>query len=118
MPKKICILEDDTGIREIVTLLLEGESYEVFAFSDVSSFMSRKLTEEPDLYLLDIRLPDGNGLEVCQLLKSSDASSLVPIIMMSAHEGVDQMRKSCKAEAFIAKPFDIYELLGLVNQVL
>lgn len=118
MSRKICILEDDAGIREVVTLLLEGEDYEVFAFSDVSSFMARQMLTEPDLYLLDIRLPDGNGLEVCQLLKSAEQSSHVPVIMMSAHENVDQIKKSCDAEDFIAKPFDIDEFLARINNVL
>lgn len=118
MHKRISILEDDAGIREIVTLLLESEGYEVSTFSDVSSFMARNTSNEPDLYLLDIKLPDGNGLEVCNLLKSARETKHIPIVMMSAHEGVEQMRKNCKAEDFIAKPFDIYEFLGRVTQVI
>ena len=118
MPKKICILEDDADIREVITLVLEGEDYEVYAFSDVSSFMARKIVNEPDLYLLDIRLPDGNGLEVCKFLRSGEKTGHIPIIMMSAHERIEQMKLQCTADDFIAKPFDIYQLLGRVNQAL
>ena len=118
MPRQICILEDDDDIREVITMVLESENYEVFSFSDVSSFMARKFTHEPDLYLLDIRLPDGNGLEVCELLRSDEKSGRTPIIMMSAHERIDKIKQECTANDFIAKPFDIYQLLGRVNLAL
>jgi len=117
MHKRISILEDDAGIREAATLLLESEGYEVLTFSNVSSFMARSPLSEPDLYLLDVMLPDGNGLEVCSLLRSAHETAHTPIIMMSAHEGIEQMRKSCWAEDFITKPFDIYEFLERVGKV-
>jgi len=118
MYKRISILEDDAGIRDILTIFLESEGFEVFTFADVASFMSRNISNEPNLFLLDIKLPDGNGLEVCKLLKSAHETAHIPIIMMSAHEGVEKMQKNCKAEDYIAKPFDIYEFLERVNQVI
>lgn len=118
MNKQISILEDDPGIREIVTLLLEGEGYDVFSFPNVLSFMAREEAMQPNLYLLDIKLPDGNGLEVCKVLKSEDKSRPIPVMMMSAHEGVEQMKINCPADDFIAKPFDILDFLARVNQLL
>lgn len=115
MHKKITILEDDAGIRDIITFLLEEENFEVNAFADVSSFMARDMQSSPDLYLLDIKLPDGNGLEVCRMLKSENQTSNTPVIMMSAHEGLNEMRAQCNAEDFVTKPFDIFDLLARIN---
>ena len=115
MGKKICLLEDDEGIREIIEMILTDEQYEVYGFSNVKDFMAFEGKASQDLYLLDVRLPDGNGLKVCDNLKSNEETKRIPIMMMSAHAGLNEMRRSCKAEDFIAKPFDIFDLLKKVD---
>lgn len=109
MEKKIIILEDDRDIREICSYLFSSEGFEVNSYGTVSSFI--KSTIVPDIYLLDIRLPDGNGLEVCRELKADPLYQKVPIIMMSAHLDARSVREHCDAEAFIAKPFMLDDLL-------
>jgi len=118
MGKKICLLEDDEGIREIIEMILTDEQYEVYGFSNVKDFMAFKDKAMQDLYLLDVRLPDGNGLQVCDGLKNDEATSQIPIMMMSAHAGLNEMKRNCKAEDFIAKPFDIFDLLKKVDHQL
>jgi len=118
MGKKICLLEDDEGIREIIEMILTDEQYEVYGFSNVKDFMAFEDKGSQDLYLLDVRLPDGNGLTVCDDLKSNEATKRIPIMMMSAHAGLNEMRRDCKAEDFIAKPFDIFDLLKKVDNQL
>ncbi|WP_293308575.1 response regulator [Pedobacter sp. UBA5917] len=118
MGKKICLLEDDEGIREIIEMILTDEQYEVYGFSNVKDFMAFEDKGSQDLYLLDVRLPDGSGLMVCDDLKNNDATKSIPIMMMSAHASLNEMKHNCRAEEFIAKPFDIFDLLKKVDQQL
>jgi len=110
MGKNICVLEDEPGIIEIIEILLLEEGYKVESYSKVHDFFSRK-GSSPDLFILDVMLPDGNGLEVCQLLKSDEATKNIPILMMSAHADLPQMTRACTAEEYVTKPFDIHVLL-------
>ncbi|MCZ4224767.1 MULTISPECIES: response regulator [Pedobacter] len=114
MEKMIYLLENDEGITEVLQLLFNSEGYGVSAFSSVSSFMAGLSEHVADLFLLDVMLPDGNGIEVCSYLKSLEKTRNVPIIMMSAHADRYDIRRGCAAENFIKKPFDIHDLLRLV----
>lgn len=60
-----------------------------------------------DLYILDIRLPDGTGIDVCNDLKNNPETSHISVILMSAHAKVYEIDNYCKANAFVTKPFDI-----------
>lgn len=106
-PKLIYILEDNDDIREILELLLTADNYEVVGFPDVSSFHKGLLIQVPDTFILDVMLPDGNGIDVCCLLKSDERTRDIPVIMMSANYTSEQMSSLCRAEDFISKPFDI-----------
>ncbi len=118
MGKKICLLEDDEGIREIIEMILTDEQYEVYGFSNVKDFMAFEDKGSQDLYLLDVRLPDGSGLMVCDDLKNDEVTKSIPIMMMSAHASLSEMKHNCRAEDFIAKPFDIFDLLKKVDRQL
>jgi len=115
MKKKICVLEDDRGIRDMLDLLLSGEDYEINSFCCIKDFLYAKRNYIPDLYLLDVRLPDGNGLEVCRMLNGNTDTARIPVVMMSADIDANQINVSCKAKAFMAKPFDIYHILDSIK---
>lgn len=68
-----------------------------------------------NLFLLDVMLPDGNGIEVCKELKSSITTREVPVVMMSAHADLKNLGEECPAEDFITKPFDINKLLQKIG---
>jgi len=116
MARKIYVLEDDPDIRDILEMILIEENYEVLTFSSVSEFMERDKHELADLFLLDIMLPDGNGINVCELLKKNANTSKIPVLMMSAHSNQGEVESSCAAQGFIAKPFDIYNLIAQVDR--
>lgn len=118
MIKRICVLEDDEGIREIIELLLTEESYDVHGFSNVATFMDAYSSARADLFLLDVRLPDGNGIDVCGRVKGNPQTQNIPVLMMSAHSSKKEIENSCQAEGFIAKPFDIYNFISRINDTL
>lgn len=117
MPKKIFILEDDDDLRELYGLILEGEDYLISCFATVETFM-QNVNEIPDLYLLDVMLPDGDGKEVCKQLKNGKLTSHIPVIMVSAHTDISEIAQSCPEAVFLAKPFDIEQLSGQVALML
>lgn len=118
MGKKICVLEDDEYIREIITILLEEENYDVYGFSTVLDLTSTESHPKADLYILDMMLPDGNGIDVFKRLKECEKTKDIPILMMSAHSSTKEIECLCKADGFVAKPFDIYDLMKTVTSTI
>ncbi|MCZ4222956.1 response regulator transcription factor [Pedobacter rhodius] len=115
---KIFILEDDRDIREVVELILRLEDYQVVSFENVKNFMNRDLNDIPDLFILDIMLPDGSGLEVCNMLRIDTIHQHIPIIIMSAHASTEQVSAGCRADAFLQKPFELTHFLDtIVTQI-
>lgn len=115
--KTIFILEDDLGIQEVLELLLSSHNYNVVSFSTVKAFNSRAETVLPDLFMLDVMLPDGLGTEVCFQLKSDPSTAQVPVLLMSAHAKIIEMEQQSKADDFLAKPFDIDDVISKVGKL-
>ena len=113
--KEIYIVEDDTDIRELIEFLLQAQDYKVQSFATAEAFHQQMESGHPDLILLDIRLPDGNGSEMCAELKAAEKTSSIPIILMSAHIDKKSLRESC-ADDFVSKPFDIDELTDRIKR--
>lgn len=118
MGKIIYVLEDDEGISEIVEMVLESEGYQVSCFSSVSTFNAAAVGPPADLYLLDIMLPDGNGLEVREALLQDSKTAASPVLIMSAHTNRPEVSGWPRAQHFIAKPFDINELTEKIASLL
>lgn len=118
MSKKICVLEDNAEILEIVGIILEGEGHKVHGFERVNDFNSGHPGITADLFLLDIMLPDGNGLDVCLQLKADPRTAAVPVIMMTASSKADRDRALAISDGLITKPFDINDLAERINSAL
>jgi len=115
---KIFVLEDDKDIREVLEWILESENYEVLSFNTLNDFMIRDRRDLPDLFILDVRLPDGSGLEVCKQLRNECADSSIPILIMSAHANMQQVQSGCNADGFIQKPFELNHFLNIIRMQL
>jgi two-component system phosphate regulon response regulator PhoB len=118
MSKHIQVVEDDGDIRFIVEYILEDANYSVETFGNATSFMNRSRTEGVDLIILDVMLPDGNGIDICRDLKGNEAFRKVPVIIMSAHAGSKSILEEACADDFINKPFDLDYFLMRVNRML
>lgn len=116
--KKKCVfvLEDNNELRELFTYLLEEEQFEVTACPTAKAFHELIAKEIPDMVILDVMLPDGNGLDICCELKEDPRTSDIPVMIMSAHAHISDMKKQCPAEEFISKPMDIYDFVSRVER--
>ena len=114
---KILVVEDDTGISEFISLELKHEGFEVVVAETGRKGLAMAETENPDLILLDIMLPEMNGLEVLRRLRKT---SSVPVIIETARgESIDRINGLNEgADDYICKPFEIEELLARINALL
>lgn len=114
MGKEIFILEDDKDIGFILNHILFEEGYRVTVYERLSDIRQALDAGLPDLLLMDVRLPDGNGMELCAELKSAEQMS-PPILMMSADWEVHN-KAACVADEFIPKPFNLDEVLVKIER--
>lgn len=116
MVKEIFIVEDNPDIREMLEYILTQDTYKVRSFSTAEEFKSLLASQTPDLVLMDIMLPDGNGLEICKSLRERPDTVDIPILVMSAHaSGNARLFREKGATDFITKPFDVDDLLQRIH---
>lgn len=113
--KNIFIVEDDKDIRELIIMLLSEQRWQVSGFPDIESFKKGLEQSMPDLILLDVMLPDGNGIELCKELNGSRETQRIPVILMSANIHYKTQLHESYAKDFLPKPFDIEELIRRVG---
>ena len=116
----IYILEDDASIRKLVVYTLESQGMEAEGFDRPSQFWSALEQRRPDLVLLDIMLPEEDGLQVLKRLRSAPATEKLPVLMLTAKGteydkvlGLDQ-----GADDYITKPFGMMELVARIRTAL
>ncbi len=113
--KKILVADDDSGIVDVMQIVLEDEGFDVITTMDGSNIL--KLCEQkPDLIFLDIWMSGINGNIICSQLKADDRLKHIPVIMFSANRNTKQISIDCGADDFLAKPFEITELLRLAHK--
>lgn len=116
----IYIVEDDKNIQEIESYALKNSGYEVEEFDRARTFESRLLEHQPDLVLLDIMLPDKDGLEVLKKIRRNPDTKRLPVIMVTAKSTeLDKVKGLDNgADDYITKPFGIMELISRVKAIL
>ena len=116
----IYLLEDDESIRKLVVYALEGQGFEAEGFEAPSEFRAALEKRIPELLLLDVMLPEEDGITVLKKLRSDPKTAALPVIMLTAKntefdrvEGLDS-----GADDYISKPFGMMELIARVRAVL
>lgn len=120
MAVHIYIVEDDKNIREIEMFALKNSGYLVEEFENAKTFFSRITEKVPDLVLLDIMLPDMDGLEIVKKLRSRPDTVRVPIILVTAKTTeLDKVKGlDIGADDYLTKPFGVMELISRVKALL
>jgi two-component system alkaline phosphatase synthesis response regulator PhoP len=118
MSYKILIIEDEKTLLETITLNLQLENYEVFSLNTGKDAINQILKITPDLILLDIMLPESNGIEIYKSLLKINLQ--IPTIFLTAKNNIKEKIEGLKlgADDYITKPFDLEELLLRINNVL
>ena len=117
---RILIAEDEPHLREILRLQLECEDYHVIEAADGRVALARAHEHIPDLMLLDIMMPELDGIEVCRRLRASFATRHIPIIMLTARSEMGDKLLGLEGGAndYVTKPWERRELLVRVRNVL
>lgn len=116
----IYIVEDDKNIREIETFALKNSGYTVCDFECAKDFYDKLASKIPALILLDVMLPDEDGLEIVRKLRKNPETKKVPIILVTAKTSeLDKVKGlDIGADDYITKPFGIMELISRVKALL
>lgn len=120
MGEKILIVDDDTGIVTMMGMRLRSAGYEILTATDGLSAIAQVHRELPDLVLLDVNLPKGDGLSVLQNLRDSEKTDQIPVIMLTGFANEETIRKArdFKASYCLSKPYDPDDLVELIQKVL
>lgn len=118
--RRILVVDDEPDVTELLEYKLEQEDYTVEVLNDPLSFVAKVREFEPDLMILDIMMPELNGLQLCRIARSDPAMKSIPIIFLTAKGEVEDRVKGLEtgADDYISKPFNTRELLLRIGKVL
>ena len=109
MAEKILVVDDEWELRNLLTEFLTGEGYDVIQASNGEEALELAEKEEPQVILLDVKMPGIDGIEVCRRLKEEDKTRFIPVIMVTALEDRDVDAFVEGADDFVTKPFSLME---------
>jgi DNA-binding response OmpR family regulator len=118
--RKVLIAEDEPDIRGLVVYSLEYAGYEVVETMNGEEAIALAEREQPDLILLDVRMPKMNGYEACAVLRSMESTRDIPVVFLSARGQETEIKHGLElgAEEYILKPFAPDELIQRVGGIL
>ena len=118
--KRILIIEEESDVREMLSLRLTEEQFEVLEASEGTSGLQRALEERPDLVLLDPMSPFMDGLDILRKLRDNRLSAQIPVIIVSAKREAGDIIAGFElgADDYVAKPFSMSVLLARINALL
>lgn len=117
MKKKILVVDDEENICQMMTDILEEQNYAVGVSHNTDEGLKKLQSMEPDLVLLDLRLPTIGGLELCRIIKSDERTKHIPVIMLTVQnlETDKVIGLEMGADDYITKPFGQKELLARIK---
>jgi CheY-like chemotaxis protein len=117
---KILIAEDERDIRDLVAFTLRFAGYEVFAASNGEEAVEMALKVNPDLILMDVRMPRMTGYEACKVIKADADLKDIPVVFLSAKGQETEIQQGLEAgaEKYLLKPFAPDQLTAQVKEIL
>jgi len=121
MAHKILLVDDDKGIVEVIKNVLLGQNYEIVTAFDGKEGLEKVQSEDPDLIVLDIRMPSMNGYEFMRTIRSERSNSdkpMIPVIILTAKEKMEEIFKLEGAKGYLVKPVDPVKLTQKIEECL
>jgi DNA-binding response OmpR family regulator len=115
MAQRICIIEDDESIQDVLNIILKRAGYETNIFSNGKAIIENHYTT-PHLFLLDKQLSGIDGIGICRHLKNNRNTKGIPVILMSAFPDIEELSIVAGADGFIEKPFQVETLLSTIRK--
>lgn len=117
MAKKVLVIDDDEDILEILNVIFQEGGYDV-VLSNTSEAAEHIQVIQPDIVLLDVRIVGSakKGPDICKEIKSQLETRHLPVMLVSGESDLSLIAQECGADAYLAKPFDIFDLLSKVKE--
>jgi len=118
--RKVLVVDDDAGMREVLETALATENLTVYTSVDGKDAVQKTLSLKPDLILLDVNMPNLNGLTFCKAIRSSTETRKIPVIIITGLTAKGRIEECMAAGAddFLGKPFRVEELLIRIRAML
>src|ERR1700744_142882 len=119
MAKRVLVIDDDEDILEILNIIFQENGYDI-VLSNTGEAAEHLQVIQPDLVLLDVRIVGSakDGPQICKEIKAQQETRHLPVMLVSSESDLSIIAQECGADAYLAKPFDIYELLAQVKEYL
>ena len=117
MNKNILIFDDDKVLLDVFKIILEPSGYRVSVTGNSNNVIEKVIKYEPDVIIMDNRIPDIGGVAAIQLLKSHQSYKHIPVILCSANDDLVSLARKAGANAFLSKPFDLNELEMMIDDM-
>lgn len=111
----VLVVDDDKDLLEMVSLVLRKHDMQVTCLDNGHALFPSLSTDKPDVVLMDIYLGDSDGRELCRKMKDNSDFQHLPVILYSAGNISASSIEACRANDFIAKPFDIFQLIKKIT---
>jgi len=115
MKKKILIADDDPTVLDVIRMILDKAGYKTETTLNGRTLLNN-IPADFDLILLDVRMSGIDGFMICRHLKSQESTRDIPIVMVSAIPELGRMTENSCADAYLEKPFNMFELLQIVEK--
>jgi DNA-binding response OmpR family regulator len=121
--REIVVADDDETVREVVEFNLTDSGWDVVVFADGDecwAYLESRASEPPDLVVLDVMMPELDGVSVLERIRSHDALVDLPVVMLTSRNREEDIVQALEsgADDFVAKPFSAAELVGRIGRVL
>lgn len=114
MNTRILICDDDEDMVSVISKILKKNLYAVDVITQMEGFMDKVKKLDPDIILMDYRMPDINGVEATKMLREDENSAHIPVVFMSGHELIEKHAQQLN-KLYIKKPFDIDKLRAILS---
>ena len=116
MDNKVLIFDDDKDILEVCSIVLKTNGFIVAVQNNCENILQRLDHHRPDVILMDNKIPPLGGIPACQSIRGSTVHARIPIVFFSANQDVARLAAEAGADFFIEKPFDLDELVSVLQQ--